>query len=99
FRRVLFRSPKIQELKVDSFLDNTVLEVAKGPEFGLMNDKQLEELFFGNFTIAPENNRMAYQLSEPITGHAISMLTSATLPGTVQWTPSGKLMVLMKDGQ
>jgi biotin-dependent carboxylase-like uncharacterized protein len=91
--------PKIQELKVDSFLDNTVLEVAKGPEFGLMNDKQLEELFFGNFTIAPENNRMAYQLSEPITGHTISMLTSATLPGTVQWTPSGKLMVLMKDGQ
>ena len=91
--------PKIQELKVDSFLDNTVLEVAKGPEFDLMNDKQLEELFFGNFTIAPENNRMAYQLSEPITGHTISMLTSATLPGTVQWTPSGKLMVLMKDGQ
>lgn len=91
--------PKIQELKVDSFLDNTVLEVAKGPEFDLMNDKQLEELFFGNFTIAPENNRMAYQLSESITGHTISMLTSATLPGTVQWTPSGKLMVLMKDGQ
>jgi allophanate hydrolase subunit 2 len=26
-------------------------------------------------------------------------LTSATLPGTVQLTPSGKLIVLMKDGQ
>src|SRR5690606_29620858 len=91
--------PKIQELKVDSLLDNTVLEVTKGPEFGIMNDRQLEELFFGNFTIAPENNRMAYQLNESISGHTISMLTSATLPGTVQWTPSGKLIILMKDGQ
>ena len=91
--------PKIQELKVDSFLDDTVLEVTEGPEFNLMKNKQLEGLFHREFTIAPENNRMAYQLSESIHGHTISMLTSATLPGTVQWTPSGKLIVLMKDGQ
>ena len=42
---------------------------------------------------------MAYQLDEKIDGHTISMLTSATLPGTVQLTPSGKLIILMKDGQ
>ena len=42
---------------------------------------------------------MAYQLDETIDGHSISMLTSATLPGTVQFTPSGKLIILMKDGQ
>jgi allophanate hydrolase subunit 2 len=27
------------------------------------------------------------------------MLTSATLPGTVQLTPAGKLIILMRDGQ
>ena len=42
---------------------------------------------------------MAYQLKEQIPGHDVTMLTSATLPGTVQLTPSGKLIVLMKDGQ
>lgn len=42
---------------------------------------------------------MAYQLEEKMEGHSISMLTSATLPGTVQMTPSGRFIILMKDGQ
>ena len=42
---------------------------------------------------------MAYKLEELLQGHEVSMLTSATMPGTVQFTPAGKLMVLMKDGQ
>ncbi|WP_289644578.1 biotin-dependent carboxyltransferase family protein [Maribacter aestuarii] len=91
--------PKISEIKVDSFLRNTIIEVYKAPEFDLLNDRQLEEIFSKDFTVAKENNRMAYQLKEQIPGHDITMLTSATLPGTVQLTPSGKLIVLMKDGQ
>ncbi|MEP3210213.1 MAG: biotin-dependent carboxyltransferase family protein [Maribacter sp.] len=92
-------SAKISEIKVDSFLDKQVLHVAIGPEFGLLSDKQLERLFSKDFSIAKDYNRMAYQLEETIDGHSHSMLTSATLPGTVQITPSGKLIVLMKDGQ
>jgi biotin-dependent carboxylase-like uncharacterized protein len=91
--------PKISEIKIDSFLDITELEVSKGPEFNLLNDRQLETVFFKNFKVAKENNRMAYQLADTIDGHEISMLTSATLPGTVQVTPSGRLLILMKDGQ
>ncbi len=91
--------PKLPELKVDDPLDENVLQVGKGPEFTMLSDKQLEHLFFKEFTVANENNRMAYQLNEEITGHKVSMLTSATLPGTVQFTPSGKLIILMKDGQ
>ncbi|MFK7814272.1 MAG: biotin-dependent carboxyltransferase family protein [Maribacter sp.] len=91
--------PKISEWQVDSFLDEDVLHVAIGPEFELLNDKQLEQLFSKEFSVAKEYNRMAYQIKEEIQGHAHSMLTSATLPGTVQITPSGKLIVLMKDGQ
>ncbi len=90
---------KITEIKVDSFLDEEVLDVAIGPEFELLNDKQLEQLFSKEFSVAKEYNRMAYQLEEMIQGHSYSMLTSATLPGTVQITPSGKLIILMKDGQ
>ena len=91
--------PKISEIKVDSFLEETILEVTIGPEFDLLNDKQLEDIFSKTFTVAHENNRMAYQLSETIMPHKMSMLTSATIPGTVQCTPAGKLIVLMKDGQ
>lgn len=99
YKKVDFFEPKINALKVDEFLSEEVLHVAKGPEFDLLTDKQLENLFFKEFTIANENNRMAYQLVETISGHSKSMLTSATLPGTVQFTPSGKLIILMKDGQ
>ncbi|MGB5435676.1 MAG: biotin-dependent carboxyltransferase family protein [Maribacter sp.] len=91
--------PKISELKAISLLDEVVLEVSKGPEFDLLNDAQLESLFVKEFSVAKENNRMGYQFNEKIKGHERSMLTSATLPGTVQLTPSGKLIVLMKDGQ
>ncbi|MDT7830489.1 biotin-dependent carboxyltransferase family protein [Pricia sp. S334] len=92
-------NPKIMEIKVDSFLQEKALEVTQGPEYDMLTDRQLEVLFYRDFHISNENNRMAYQLVEPLPGHEVSMLTSATLPGTVQFTPAGKLMVLMKDGQ
>ncbi|MGB7395506.1 MAG: allophanate hydrolase subunit 2 family protein, partial [Pricia sp.] len=71
----------------------------RGPEYEMLSDPQLERLFYKEFHISNENNRMAYQLEESVPGHTVSMLTSATLPGTIQLTPAGKLIVLMKDGQ
>ncbi|GMN09003.1 biotin-dependent carboxyltransferase family protein [Croceitalea sp. MTPC9] len=91
--------PKISELQTGTNLDFNFLEVQKGPEYDMLNDKQLEELFINDFSISKENNRMAYQLNETIEGHSNTVLTSATLPGTVQFTPAGKLIILMKDGQ
>lgn len=91
--------PKISKIIVDSFLDEKELKVTKGPEFKDLSDRQLEMLFGKKFSISNENNRMAYKLEEKIVGLTNSMITSATLPGTVQLTPSGKLIILMKDGQ
>ena len=92
-------SPKIVEVKAAAFHKEYSLKVQHGPEYSMLNDKQLEGLFSKEFKIAKENNRMAYQLKETIEGYVTNMLTSATLPGTVQLTPSGKLIILMKDGQ
>ena len=92
-------SPKLQDVRIASVLEEQVIEVYKGPEFSLLTDKHFEHLFSKNFSIAKENNRMAYQLQESILGHQLSILTSATLPGTVQLTPSGKIIILMRDGQ
>ncbi len=91
--------PKDLSYKKNSSLNEHVLDVYKGPEYNQLNDNQLESLFHQDFKVAKENNRMAYQLEETIDGHKISMLTSANLPGTIQLTPSGKLIILMKDGQ
>ena len=91
--------PKISELKINPYLKREELTVSRGPEYDMLEDNQLEALFSKGFTVAKENNRMAYQVTEPIAGHDRSILTSATLPGTIQLTPSGKLIMLMKDGQ
>ncbi|MEE9409040.1 MAG: biotin-dependent carboxyltransferase family protein [Polaribacter sp.] len=71
----------------------------KGPEFELLNDVQQIQLLSQTFTISKNNNRMGYRLNEVIENRLTSILTSAVLPGTVQLTPSGKLIVLMRDCQ
>ncbi len=92
-------NPKISHLKINSLLNTNVLEVAKGPEYNLLNKNQIKGLFTTLFSVSNQYDRMAYQLQETIEGLSYSMLTSATLPGTIQLTPSGKLIILMKDGQ
>jgi len=99
FESVSEFKPKLSNIKPAPFHKEHILKSYRGPEFGLLNDRQLETLFSKDFTIAKENNRMAYQLNEKLEGHNATMLTSATLPGTVQLTPAGKLIVLMRDGQ
>ena len=44
-------------------------------------------------------NRTGFHLVEILENNLSQILTSAVLPGTVQLTPSGKLIVLMRDCQ
>lgn len=69
-----------------------------GPEFDQLNVQQKVELE-QIFSISEDNNRMGYRLNEPIENDLKPILTSAVLPGTVQLTPSGTLIVLMRDAQ
>ena len=75
------------------------LECYKGPEFHLLSNAQIQQIKNIEFSISPDNNRMGYRLNETVKNNLSSMLTSAVLPGTVQLTPSGKLIVLMRDCQ
>ena len=74
------------------------ISVYEGPEFDFLSKEQQKELFNTSFSVGL-NNRMAYQLNELVTNDFPSIITSAVLPGTIQLTPSGKLIVLMKDCQ
>lgn len=83
----------------NNYLFDTELQVLKGPEFELLPEIMQRKLFETDFTVSKDYNRMAYQLVEIIQPHDYSMITSATLPGTVQLTPQGKLIILMRNGQ
>mgnify|MGYP005990213267 CR=1 FL=1 len=74
------------------------LECFKGPEFEKLNLAQKKSLL-QLFTITTDNNRVGYRLKEIILNNLKPILTSAVLPGTVQLTPSGRLIVLMRDCQ
>lgn len=88
------------EIKIDNdFLFEQEVRAYPGPEFGLLSAEDQDRLEQGSFTVSAQNNRMAYQLEERLSPNEFGIITSATLPGTVQLTPSGKLIVLMRDCQ
>ncbi len=91
---------KHARIKVDkNYFLSQELEVFKGPEFNRLSLIQQNTLLKNEFRISKENNRMAYQLEEPFNNELDAIITSAVMPGTVQLTPSGKLIVLMRDCQ
>ncbi|REE07876.1 biotin-dependent carboxylase-like uncharacterized protein [Winogradskyella pacifica] len=92
--------PKNAKLKFDaSYLDEDTLCVMKGQEFDKLSKDQRDLLLNTTFEVSKYNNRMAYQLQPLVKNDLKSILTSPVLPGTVQLTPSGQLIVLMRDCQ
>lgn len=75
------------------------ISVFKGPEYDMLSPEQETLITNQTLSISNDNNRMGYRLNELIPNDFQSMLTSAVIPGTVQLTPSGKLIVLMRDCQ
>lgn len=86
------------KIKTD-YLATKNLEVLKGPEFEKLSKQQQEKLLTQEFSVSKDNNRMAYQMKEVLPNSLESIITSPVMPGTVQLTPSGKLIVLMRDCQ
>ena len=74
------------------------LECYPGPEFDQLSGVQKVQLL-QEFSVSEANNRVGYRLNETIENNLQAILTSGVLPGTVQLTPSGKLIVLMRDCQ
>ncbi|MBT8267138.1 MAG: biotin-dependent carboxyltransferase family protein [Bacteroidia bacterium] len=86
-------------IKMKDRMTQQILHVYEGPEFELLTDLQKEAIMATNFTISNENNRMAYQLIERIPNKLPELITSMVMPGTVQLTPAGKIIILMRDCQ
>lgn len=75
------------------------IEVYKGPEFELLSNEIRKQLFKSEFKVNPQSNRMAVFLDSSFHFSAQEIITSPVQPGTIQLTPSGKMIVLMRDAQ
>jgi allophanate hydrolase subunit 2 len=77
---------------------NRSMEVFEGPEFDLLSIKVKKMVLKNEFTIRT-NSRMAYNLEEKVQIGIKSIISSPVMPGTVQLTPSGKMIILHRDCQ
>ena len=95
-----FHSKNNASIKINkNHFENTVIEVFKGPEYERLTKEQKQQLESMSYTVAKENSRMAYQLEDVLKNDLEPIITSLVLPGTIQLTPSGKLIILMRDCQ
>jgi biotin-dependent carboxylase-like uncharacterized protein len=83
----------------NAHLESDVLDVFKGIEFEILSEFQKQQLFSKGFSVSKNNSRMAYQLEPVLDNNLEPILSSPVLPGTVQLTPGGTLIILMRDCQ
>ena len=75
------------------------IEAFPGPEYDLLSAEEKKELIKRPFSVNKNNNRMGIQLDEELQNNLEPILSSPVIPGTVQLTASGKMIVLMRDAQ
>jgi biotin-dependent carboxylase-like uncharacterized protein len=87
-------------VKVETgYLDQSDILAFPGPEFYLLSEEEKKILNSSGFSVGKNANRMAVQLKEEFKNKLDPIITGPVLPGTVQLTPSGRLIILMKDCQ
>ncbi len=77
--------------------DPDQINVYPGPDFEKLVEK--ERLFSDPFTVSRQQSRMGIMLEEKLENRLEDPLSSPVFPGTVQLTPGGKLIVMMRDAQ
>lgn len=78
---------------------NHLIHVYPGPDWHLLPKLLQNRILKKSFTVSELINRMAYQLKEEISNDLPQILTAPVYPGTIQLTPGGKLIILMRDAQ
>ena len=93
------KSRSTNQEKIQKLILSDNIECYKGPEFHKLNKKNKENLLKKQFSISNNHNRMGYILNEKIKNNIKPIITSHVMPGTVQLTPGGKIIILMRDCQ
>ena len=74
------------------------IEALPGPEFDLL-PKSILDALSNYFTLSNRRDRMGIQFNELVANDLPSMLSVPIIPGTIQLTPGGKMILLGKDCQ
>ncbi|WP_154856321.1 5-oxoprolinase subunit C family protein [Cyclobacterium xiamenense] len=91
--------PSFLKIKSGNSGSSRMIDAFRGPSFYLLAQFQQEMLQNQPFTLSRNQNRMGIQLEEKVPHALAEMISTPTYPGTVQLTPAGTLIVLMKDAQ
>lgn len=92
-------SEKFSTVRSDAYLTSEVIEAFPGPEFELLSASEKERLRKGHFSVGKDSDRMGIRFQEKLQNSLAPIITGPVLPGTVQLTPSGVMISLMRDGQ
>jgi antagonist of KipI len=80
-------------------LTSEIVEAFPGPEFHLLSAEEKNMLQKSHFSVGRNSNRMGIQFDEELENNLEPIITAPVIPGTVQLTPSGKMIALMRDCQ
>lgn len=73
------------------------LVIWKGPEFDQLSPAQIELFLSHSFKISPQISRMGFRTELIKEMGTNEIITGSVQPGTIQATPAGELILLMRD--
>ncbi|MEM6803880.1 MAG: biotin-dependent carboxyltransferase family protein [Bacteroidota bacterium] len=78
-----------------------VVRILAGPEFEEISRRDIADFFSQTFILSNDSNRMGYRLNPPLKDYQASreLISSGTMPGTIQISNSGQPIILMADAQ
>lgn len=84
---------------LDNYLDSAYLDVYAAPDFSQLTISEVNKIFETPLRVLSQN-RMGYRI-QGLTGlkASASLSSQIVLPGMVQLTPSGQLLIAMADAQ
>lgn len=87
------------KLKIETtYIDQTVLDVVPGPDWLELPKAMRSKLFEASHKVIAQN-RMGYRLSSGIEYQAARLLSQVVVPGMVQLSPGGQLLIATADCQ
>ncbi|MCH7410888.1 biotin-dependent carboxyltransferase family protein [Belliella sp. DSM 111904] len=91
--------PKSHPKLTSNWFETNTIDVYRGADWDKIPKSIIRKLSEQNFTIGNQVNRMGIQLETNLSHQIPNILTSPVYPGTVQLTPSGNIIILMRDAQ
>ena len=80
-----------------TWFESAEIKAYPGADWSLLSAEQQNQIQTSTFHLSKFSNRMGIQLEELIPNQLEDLPTNPVFPGTVQLTPGGKIIVLMRD--